>query len=255
MYGFIFERRWFLCLLLILAIAGACVRLGFWQLKRLHEAKDTQRVSAARSRLPVEPLGSVTSPSAASERRVQAAGRYDVERQIVLEARSFQGRSGRHLLTPLVLDDGSAVIVDRGWIPESAEPSSTAPPPGRVSLTGLLLPAEHRGFLTPKALTPARVLARIDLDAIRPSVPYRIYPLWLLLEKQDPPPGDLPVAAPLPKPEEPPHLSYTIQWFLFATTALVGYAALIRREARERRAAGDPAAPGPERMEFPAPST
>jgi surfeit locus 1 family protein len=255
MYGFVFERRWFLGLLLILAIAGTCIRLGFWQLERLHEAQDAQRVTAARLRLPVEPIGSVTSPSAASERRVEATGRYDVERQVVLEARSYQGRSGRHLLTPLVLDDGSAVIVDRGWIPESTEPSSAAPPPGQVSLSGLLLPAEHRGFLTPKTLTPARVLARIDLDAIRPSVPYRIYPLWLLLEKQDPPSGDLPVAAPLPKPEEPPHLSYTIQWFLFATTALVGYAALIRREARERRAAGGPAAPGAGGVEFPAPST
>jgi cytochrome oxidase assembly protein ShyY1 len=254
MYGFVFERRWLLGLLLILVIAGACVRLGFWQLQRLHEAQAAGRVAAARSRLPVEPLGSVTSPSVASERRVEAAGRYDVERQIVLEARSYQGRSGRHLLTPLVLDDGSAVIVDRGWIPESAEPSSAAPPAGRVSVTGLLLPAEHRGFLTPKALTSARILGRIDLDAIRPSVPYRIYPLWLLLEEQEPPSADLPVTAPLPKPDQPPHLSYTIQWFLFATTAIVGYGALVRREARERRAAGGPAAPSAGGLESPAPS-
>ncbi|MGH2688745.1 MAG: hypothetical protein ACRDKW_08050, partial [Actinomycetota bacterium] len=73
--------------------------------------------------------------------------------------------------------------------------------------------------------------------------------LWLLLENQDPAPGELPVPSPLPEPETPPHLSYSIQWFLFATTALVGYAALARREAKERsqrepQGSGHPAAEG-----------
>ncbi|HEY8200139.1 MAG TPA: SURF1 family protein [Actinomycetota bacterium] len=241
MYRFVFERRWFAGLLLILAIATACVRLGFWQLRRLDEARETQRVAEARLRMPVEPLESITSPASAGERRVEATGRYDVGRQIVLEARSYQGRSGRHLLTPLVLADGSAVIVDRGWISESTDPSSAAPPPGQLSATGLLLPGEHPGFLTPKAnLSASRVLARIDLDTITRDMPYRIYPLWLLLEKQNPPAGAFPVAAPLPPPEEPPHLSYAIQWFLFATTALVGYAFLVRREARDRRRRDEP---------------
>lgn len=256
MIRIVFERRWFIGLLLILAIATACVRLGVWQLHRLHEERETQRVTAARLRMPVEPLTSITSPASAGERRVEATGHYDVSRQILLEARTYQARSGRHLLTPLMLADGSAVVVDRGWIPESTDPSAAAPPAGEVTLTGLLLPGEQRGFLTPKPiLTRSRVLTRIDLDAITRDMPYRIYPLWLLLEKQQPPAtADLPAIAPLPSPEEPPHLSYAIQWFLFAATALFGYAFLVRREAQDRDRPADPAAVDAAGLESPASS-
>jgi cytochrome oxidase assembly protein ShyY1 len=236
MLRIVFERRWFIGLMLILATATACVRLGFWQLRRLHEAKEAQRVATARLRMPVEPLSSIVSPASAGDRRVEATGHYDLSRQIVLEARSFEGRSGRHLLTPLMLPDGSALVVDRGWISESTDPASAAPPPGDVTVTGLLLQGEQPGLLTPKnTLARSRVLTRIDLDAITRDMPYRIYPLWLLLEKQQPPViGGMPTVAPLPPPEEPPHLSYAIQWFLFAATALLGYAFLVRREARDR---------------------
>jgi cytochrome oxidase assembly protein ShyY1 len=251
----VLERRWFLGLLLILAIAATCVRLGLWQLRRLHDERETQRIAEARLRMPVEPLASIGSPAFAGERRVEATGRYDVSRQILLEARTFEGRSGRHLLTPLVLGDGSAVVVDRGWISESTDPSAAAPPAGQASVTGLLLPGEHPGVFTPKPRLSTRVLTRIDLDAITRDMPYRIYPLWLLLEKQEPASApDGPVAAPLPPPEEPPHLSYAIQWFLFATTALVGYAFLLRREARDRQRGDEPPAFDTEGLESPAPS-
>jgi cytochrome oxidase assembly protein ShyY1 len=242
MYGFLFERRWLIGLILILAIAAGCISLGFWQLRRLDEAEEARRRRAERMDMPVEPLTAELASSDAGDRRVEAAGRYDAERQIVLEARSYRGRSGRHLLTPLRLDDGTAVIVDRGWIPTGTDPSSAAPPTGRTAVAGLLLPGERRGSLAGKrGLSASRVLVRIDLDAIGGSVPYEVLPLWLLLEKQDPAPGELPVPAPLPKHDDPPHLSYAIQWFLFATIALVGYAALVRREARERSGGRAPA--------------
>lgn len=235
MYGFVLERRWVIGLLFVLAVAAGCIRLGFWQLDRLQESRRTQRTSAERQSMPVEPLEAGRPPGDAGQRRVQASGRYDPAHEVVLAARSHKGRLGRHLLTPLLLDDGTAVIVDRGWIPEDADPSVAPATADRAVVTGVLLPPEPRGMLTGAPdLSSHRTLVRIDLGAIRGSVPYPVYPLWLLLEQQDPAPGDLPVPSALPKPETPPHLSYSIQWFLFATTALVGYAALARREAKER---------------------
>jgi cytochrome oxidase assembly protein ShyY1 len=46
-------------------------------------------------------------------------------------------------------------------------------------------------------------------------------------------PGDDPSLAPIPLPElgDGPHLSYAVQWFLFAAVAAVGYVLLLRREA------------------------
>jgi surfeit locus 1 family protein len=246
MYGFVFERRWFAGFILVLAIAAGCVRLGFWQLDRLQQSKATQRLTAERQSMPVEPLTARTPSADAGERRVQASGRFDAGNEIVLAARAYKGTPGRHLLTPLILDDGTAVIVDRGWIPEEVEPSIAPPPADRVVLEGLLLPSEPRGFMTGRPdLTTHRTLARIDLEAIAGSVPYPVYPLWLLPEEQAAE-GELPIVAELPKPDEPPHLSYAIQWFLFAATGLVGYCALARREAKERLAGTQEDEAGPD---------
>jgi cytochrome oxidase assembly protein ShyY1 len=67
-------------------------------------------------------------------------------------------------------------------------------------------------------------------------VPYALAPAYLLLGSQDPPGSGLPRIAPLPDPaESPPHLSYAIQWFTFATIAVVGFVVLVRREYRRSR--------------------
>ncbi|MGH2720599.1 MAG: SURF1 family protein, partial [Actinomycetota bacterium] len=165
MYGFVLERRWFVGLLFVVAVAAACVRLGFWQLDRLQQSGQTQRLSAERQSMPVEPLEAGTPPGDAGERRVQASGRYDPAHEVVLAARSYMGQAGRHLLTPLLLDDGTAVIVDRGWIPEDTDPSVAPATADRAVVTGVLLPSEPRGMLTGAPdLSSNRTLVRIDLE-------------------------------------------------------------------------------------------
>jgi surfeit locus 1 family protein len=76
-----------------------------------------------------------------------------------------------------------------------------------------------------------------EIDARMPE--HNLLGLALLLEEQSPTqPGDLPEPAPLPELDEGPHLSYAIQWFTFATIALVGYVVLSRRDRREDRTVG-----------------
>jgi cytochrome oxidase assembly protein ShyY1 len=142
------------------------------------------------------------------------------------------------LLTPLVTADGSAVIVDRGWVPImfSNTPVEQAPPPkGRVTVEGFLLPNE--GGLA--AGTPGpngdRVVSRLDIPLLRRAFAYPLYPLAVRLSTQAPPqPGDLPTVVPLEKLDEGPHLSYAVQWFMFAAFALIAYALLLRNAAREK---------------------
>ena len=83
-----------------------------------------------------------------------------------------------------------------------------------------------------------------DLDQLASATGVDILPAYLLLQTQDPPqPGDLPQVAETPPLSEGPHFSYAVQWFLFTIIGLVGYAALVRKEARElaRATAPDPA--------------
>ena len=62
--------------------------------------------------------------------------------------------------------------------------------------------------------------------------------VYLVAAGEDPAPAQAPVRAGRPAVDEGPHLSYALQWFVFATGAFVGYGVLARREAADRRAAG-----------------
>jgi surfeit locus 1 family protein len=79
------------------------------------------------------------------------------------------------------------------------------------------------------------LIARIDLRGIATTLSYRLAPLYLLAQREEPSPGSRPVPAPLPELSEGPHLSYAIQWFSFAGVALVGCGVLLRRPAPPTR--------------------
>jgi cytochrome oxidase assembly protein ShyY1 len=90
------------------------------------------------------------------------------------------------------------------------------------------------------ATTAETELAKIDLARLQAQVPYRIAPVYLLLQEQTPTqPGRYPVPAPLAPLSEGPHLGYAIQWFTFATIAVVGFVVLAVREGRDAEPAAD----------------
>jgi surfeit locus 1 family protein len=224
-------------------LVTAFVGLGFWQLSRLEEKRAANRTLLARGELPVEDVSAVLgAPSEAVFRRVRATGTYDVAREVVLVSQSYRDVSGAHVVTPLRLADGSAILVDRGWVPLTfAEPPVTeaAPPAGGVVVTGRLAPTQLRGRFGPveTGAGPYEQVLRVDIDRLRAQFPYSLAPLFIQLESQEPPQPDRdPTPVPFERLPEGPHLAYAIQWFLFAAGAIVGYAALTRPA---RRLAGD----------------
>ena len=52
-------------------------------------------------------------------------GRYDPQHEILARARTVNGRVGFEIVTPLVLADGTAVLVDRGWVPPAGAGAAT----------------------------------------------------------------------------------------------------------------------------------
>jgi cytochrome oxidase assembly protein ShyY1 len=213
-------------------VAAICVALGFWQLARLAERRDLNaRILARRSATPVTVEGANTA--AGSYRPAIAEGAYDVQHEVLVYGRSLDGEPGHHVVTPLVLGDGDAILVVRGWVPfatQSAPVASAAPPPGTVRVRGVLVPDEGDGSTTPDT---SGIVRTLDVAGIASTLPYDVASLPLQLLEQTPPqPGDLPVPVPLPELSEGPHLSYAIQWFSFAAIALAGAAILVRRERR-----------------------
>ena len=87
----------------------------------------TQLIADALTAKPV-PVESLTAPGTAVPhddlyRTVTATGRFDTAHEVVARRRTnADGEVGYHVLTPLVLDDGRAVLVNRGWIPAGRRP-------------------------------------------------------------------------------------------------------------------------------------
>src|SRR5690606_18097172 len=103
--------------LLVLAIVAVCVVAGFWQLSRLQEKRDIVHRFEARSQLdpvPVTDLIGVDSTEddvdAVELRPVLASGTCLPEEQVTVRNRTYNGTPGHWVLTPLLTDDGTAVV-------------------------------------------------------------------------------------------------------------------------------------------------
>jgi surfeit locus 1 family protein len=206
-----------------LAIAAFFSRLGVWQLHRLAERKAANAaIRAARELAPVElPLHRV-EPEALRDRRAHAHGVYDYTHERVWRGRTYDGAPGVALLTPLRLSDGSAVFVDRGWVPspDAAHVDATRYREGdSADVTGLALPAPRdRGDVDPQAL--------------KDSLPYAVLSIVVQLNDSTAPhPTGLKRWRP-PALDNGPHLAYAIQWFCFATIVVVGVVVLLWKTAK-----------------------
>lgn len=246
-YRFALRPRWILSHLFVLALVSAMIWAGLWQLRRLDEKRDRNEVVAARSVVePVAP-GELADPGdfdAVDDlefRRVTAAGEYMADEEVLVRSRSLEGAPGSWVLTPLLLDDGTAVVVNRGWIPNpgtlEAVPTRSRAPEGPVEVSGLVRLTETRGRFGSQDPSEGRLtdFARADVARIGQQLDVEILPFYVQLLAQEPAPdlNDQPKPVPAPTMDEGPHLSYAVQWFIFTTVAVVGYPLILRRRSRE----------------------
>lgn len=136
---------------LALIVATALASVGFlalavWQFQRLGWKEDLiARVERQVHAEPVSPPAASVSVSKADEyRRLRLRGRFE-PREVLVQATTELG-GGHWVLAPLRLDDGTAVLINRGFVPpEQRAPDRHAAPAGAVELTGLLRLTETGG--------------------------------------------------------------------------------------------------------------
>jgi cytochrome oxidase assembly protein ShyY1 len=233
-FRFLSSPRWIAGIVIAVASILLFCLLGMWQLRRLEERQTLNSMIEERSASPSVDLSALASQPGAAPgdlewRRVTATGMYDAAAQVILEGRSHLNAAGSNVLTPLVLGDGTAVVVNRGWIAIDALPPS--PPTGSVTVAGVLRPDEGSGVLGGGS-GPVTRIGSIDLRRLAAQIDANLLPVYLQLESQVPDMGDQLLPVPLPESSEGPHLAYAIQWFLFAVIVLIGFPALVVRTAR-----------------------
>jgi cytochrome oxidase assembly protein ShyY1 len=190
---------------------------------------------------------------AVEDRPVEVLGRFDESRQVLLSARERAELPGVEVVTPLLLSDSVAVLVNRGWLyaPDAvhARPQDFRERSPRA-VRGVALALGRRGAGLPYSvlesdtshtLWSARTL---DPDTLAVRFPYALAP-WVLLELPARGVPEKPLRSP-PRPlDEMTNLSYTVQWFAFAAIILVGSVAFAwsKRRVRPRRPVRPPLEP------------
>jgi surfeit locus 1 family protein len=236
-----FQRKWLLATLLVVAGAALCIRLGIWQLDRLDQRRAfNHQVESMRAMPALDLNHQVPDDISAMEwRAVTVHGKYDFANQIALRNQYNGNEYGYHLLTPLLFD-GETVLVDRGWIP--AEGNATPQDwqkyneDGNVTLTGQIRLGQTKprfggvADAIPQDGTTLALWNNADVEQIIKQLPYEALPIYI---QPNVDPNDMTPPIPYqPTVEltEGPHFGYALQWFTFATILLVGYPFFLRKQ-------------------------
>jgi cytochrome oxidase assembly protein ShyY1 len=230
-------KRWMGYLALTVVFALVSSFFGLWQWDRRGEAVAAINVLEANWDREPEELVSAEglSPTRDQWAPVLVRGEYEPQDQILVRTRPRGGQVGFEVLVPLRSETGLTVVVNRGWIPtgESTDFPDLVPeaPAGEVSVVARIKPGEPTlgGRGAPEGQLPS-----IDLGAMEKALGYDLETeFFLLLDSETPQSAVAPLPGLRPVLDEGPHLSYTLQWFVFALLALIAFVALLRQEARQ----------------------
>jgi len=207
---------------LVAALLGTAVtaRLGVWQLDRADQKRALHDLIEQRAlQPPLQTRDLASAPAEAAQqhyRLVRVQGRWLAERTVFLDNRQMRGHPGFFVVTPLLLDDGSAVLVQRGWVPRNAQDRARLPavatPSGPVSVAGRVAPPPSRLFeFSSQASGPIR--QNLDLAEFSRETGVALRPLSVQQSAGPAEADGLLRDWTLPPSDVPKHLGYAFQWF------------------------------------------
>ena len=212
--------------------------LGTWQVQRLDWKQDLidklqARAALTPSALPASPLDEETHEFLP----VQVTGTYDHANEFHLVNRALNGKAGINVVTPLILADGSAVLVNRGWVPFEARDPALRPDgqlPGVQTVTGLLRFVKPRSWIqetfVPENEPENNAWFNIDPPAMAATAGQATLPVHYILSSDRSERGNLPRGKQWSLDIKNDHLEYAITWYSLALALLVIYILFHRKQ-------------------------
>lgn len=239
-FRFLLSRRWVGFTVFVLILAYGTWWLGQWQFDRLEDRKASNQIVRANEQAEPAPVSEVLAPGEKVAekdewRRVTATGTYAVDDTIIWRYRTPDDAKGVDIVVPLVLADGTAVLVDRGWLQTESQDEFEdlpAPPSGEVTITGWVRAdgtgdatdvAQVDGYHATRALSSTQVAKVVDEPLLTG---------WLHLDTESPEPATQLRQADLPELDNGPHFFYGLQWWFFGVLAIAGFFYLMYDERR-----------------------
>ena len=207
----------------LLALLAATLSLGNWQRHRAEEkALLRAQYDAAIAAPPARVSAASTDAAVLRFRPVRATGEFAATAQVLIDNKVHAGRPGYDVVSPLSLDGGGYVLVDRGWVAAGARRTElpTVPPPtGTVTIDGRanLPPARYLELQRDAATGPVR--QNLDIARIAEATGLPLLPF--VIEQTSDSTDGLVRDWPAPDFGIEQHRSYMLQWYAFALLGCV----------------------------------
>jgi len=227
----------------VFAVLGCAIlaALGTWQLQRLTWKEGLIRDASERSReapqpVPIEADWTRLDRPQTEYRHVSLSGtfRHQDEVHVFTDLPDAKGPAkgiGYWVLTPLVQDDGSIVLINRGFVPKGREDPATRAEGqvgGRASVTGLMRWSEERNLFTPADVPAKGEWYTRDTGAIAAARGLkRVAPFFVDADASAP--GGLPQGGETRLTFPNRHLEYALTWYGLAGALVVVYGVFARR--------------------------
>ena len=218
---------------LTLSALAVTLSLGIWQMQRLAWKEDLLAgIRAGLAAPPVSLEAHLDNPGVLAHRPVTVRGTFLHDLEAHITPRTFRGTPGLHVITPLRLANGAAVLVNRGWIPNQRRDSASRPGgqvSGVVTVNGILRAEFDQGFWTPEHDAKAQLWFWYDVAGMARARGLDLPPLVILADATIYP-GGLPVGGVAQASVRNDHLQYAITWFLLAAVVAAIFGLAHRRK-------------------------
>lgn len=236
-------RRWIAWLMFAVIFAIACGFLSNWQFNRRAEALGKmQQLALNYYRVPVE-LDTERFRTQDEWLPVKMTGHFIPDETLLVRNRPLNGAPGYLMLIPFLREDGLLVGVESGWLPadERLNPPKVFPKPSDQTQTiwGRIRPNEP----TLNRDAPAGQIATLNMPTLAQKMGYQgnyVKEFYVRLGEVNFTSDGLPKLLSRPQLTEGNHLSYAMQWIIFAIMAFIALIWAVRQELRFRRMAADP---------------
>jgi surfeit locus 1 family protein len=218
--------------LLCVPLFAILIALGVWQLERLQWKLGLIAEIQRNMTLPPLSFDAARALPNAEYRRVSLSGRFLNGKEAYVFTTGAQGAPVYHVLTPFLLNDGRAVMVDRGSVPLSLRDAQRRQPGSAIHIVGIWRTPDRPGLFTPAPDLAHRVWYARDLQGIARADHVTLAAQAILEADATPNPGGWPKGGQTRIDLPNDHLQYAITWFFLAASLVGVYFAYHRARGR-----------------------
>lgn len=226
--------------IVFLLILPVLLRLGFWQLERAEEKRELIGLFQQQNDLgPLFLNDKIKFDANLNYRSAKIVGKYSLEKQIFIDNKVYQGKTGVHVMTPFKLENSEySILVNRGWVPMIIDRSklpSIETPKHNLTLAGKIKIIGEKPFTVGEAFQSNKgwpaLMQWVNIAEIEKKSGLKLLPYIFLLNKKETSGYVRSWKPVVMQPEK--STSYAVQWFALALALIIIYIVVNLKKVEE----------------------